>query len=492
MDLQPLATAPHAVRAMPSSPPHLLDSLVEPHRRSDRLMMVALLLYGVTTLTVAIVIGQPGLSPSMSLLWVAGFSLPGLAGFWLTPGTRLSRMLLAFSLTALVALQIQVSAGLREAHFGVFVTLALLMTYLDWRPIVLSAGLFAVQHIVIDRLQGMGWGVYCLSQPDFELIVIHAAYVAVQTAFEVFFIVRMSRSVRNNAEVAALAQQMQDERHIRLNVQAPSVAAPLARQLQTILERTATAIAVVRESVRELQYSATTMAKGNRDLSARTEQTASNLQLASASIEELSNTVHRSALAATEASHKARDAVAVAARGGQVVGQVIGTMDAITDSSRKIVDIIGVIDSIAFQTNILALNAAVEAARAGEQGRGFAVVAAEVRQLAQRSAQAAREIKALISRSVEQVDAGSTLVSQAGASMQDIVVSVEGVKTIIDHISNQAREQSEGIAQVHVAIDQLDRMTQQNAALVEESAAGALVLKQQTDRMAHAVAVFVT
>jgi methyl-accepting chemotaxis protein len=234
------------------------------------------------------------------------------------------------------------------------------------------------------------------------------------------------------------------------------------------------------------------IASGNQDLSSRTEQAASNLQQTAASMEQLTSTVRNSADAARQANQLATSASEIAVRGGQVVDQVVHTMQEIHQSSQKINDIIGVIDGIAFQTNILALNAAVEAARAGEQGRGFAVVAAEVRSLAQRSAEAAKEIKGLISASVDKVETGSRLVGDAGQTMGEVVGSIRRVTDIVGEISAAAGEQSDGIGQVNVAVTQLDQMTQQNAALVEESAAAAESLKDQAARLAQVVATFRT
>jgi methyl-accepting chemotaxis protein len=207
-------------------------------------------------------------------------------------------------------------------------------------------------------------------------------------------------------------------------------------------------------------------------------------------MEELTTTVRQNAESASQANKLAVEASSQATRGGQVVDQVVQTMGSIKESSRKIVDIIGVIDGIAFQTNILALNAAVEAARAGEQGRGFAVVASEVRTLAQRSAQAAREIKGLIDDSVQKVEAGSTLVDEAGLTMQQIVASVKNVTGIMSEISTASVEQSDGIGQVNLAITQMDSATQQNAALVEEAAAAAQSLQDQAAKLARVVSVF--
>jgi methyl-accepting chemotaxis protein len=234
----------------------------------------------------------------------------------------------------------------------------------------------------------------------------------------------------------------------------------------------------------------TQIATGNQDLSQRTEEQASNLQQTAASMEQITQTVKHNADAAQQARQLARSATGAAEHSGEVVGQVVSTMDEISQSSRKIADIIGVIDGIAFQTNILALNAAVEAARAGEQGRGFAVVASEVRALAQRSAGAAKEIKSLIHASVDRVQAGTTLVSNAGTAIADVVMQVQRVNDLVGEISAASHEQSQGIGQVGDAVSQLDQVTQQNAALVEESAAAAESLKHQAAHLARTVAVF--
>ena len=266
-----------------------------------------------------------------------------------------------------------------------------------------------------------------------------------------------------------------------------------ARMLQSIQRMQGSLAHIVREirqGVQSMGHASNEIATGNQDLSSRTEQTASSLQETAASMEQLTSTVRNSADAARQANQLASSAAQIASRGGEVVSQVVSTMDEINHSSKKINDIIGVIDGIAFQTNILALNAAVEAARAGEQGRGFAVVAGEVRNLAQRSAQAAKEIKGLIGASVERVEVGSQLVADAGQTMSEIVGSVQRVSDIIGEITAAAGEQSEGIAQVNTAVSQLDQMTQQNAALVEQSAAAAQSLKEQAARLAETVQVF--
>ncbi len=249
-------------------------------------------------------------------------------------------------------------------------------------------------------------------------------------------------------------------------------------------------IAGVKQASESIATASSEIAQGTQDLSSRTEQAASSLQETASSMEQLTGTVRHSADSAATANQLASSAATVARHGGSVVSEVVKTMGEINDSSKRIGDIIGVIDGIAFQTNILALNAAVEAARAGEQGRGFAVVASEVRSLAHRSAEAAREIKSLIGSSVTKVEAGASLVSEAGTTMHDIVASVQRVNDIMGEITAASGEQSNGIGQVNIAVTQLDQMTQQNAALVEQSAAAAESLKEQAARLAGVIGGF--
>ncbi len=277
-------------------------------------------------------------------------------------------------------------------------------------------------------------------------------------------------------------------RHVQ--VDGDNETAQLMAALRSMQHSLVRVVGTVRQGAESVANASAEIAQGNQDLSARTEGQASALEETAASMEQLSSTVKHNADNAREANQLARTASSVAVKGGETVAQVVDTMKGINDSSRKIADIIGVIDGIAFQTNILALNAAMEAARAGEQGRGFAVVASEVRSLAGRSADAAKQIKSLISDSVSRVETGTTLVDQAGATMQEVVASIRRVAELMAEISTATSEQSAGMAQVDQAVSQMDQATQQNAALVEEIAAAAASLRGQTEELMQAVSVF--
>jgi methyl-accepting chemotaxis protein len=377
--------------------------------------------------------------------------------------------------------------GVVEFHFGVFVVLAFLLSYRDWRPLLLGAGLIAVHHIAFDRLQAAGFGTYCLTEPDLARVLVHAGYVVAQTAFEIYMAVLLRRDATQGDELSLLVSKVQTDSHISLDVRDIDTSTRAATALKQALLQLHGSMAAVHQSIGSIQSASAEIAGGNADLSHRTEQAAGHLQQTSSSVVELTSTVKQTAESARTANDLAANAAQVAERGGEVVAAVVTTMQDIQQSSRKIGDIIGVIDGIAFQTNILALNAAVEAARAGEQGRGFAVVAGEVRSLAQRSAEAAREIKSLISASVDKVESGTRLVQDAGTTMTDIVSSVQRVSHIISEITAATGEQRDGLVLVNDAVHQLDAVTQQNAALVEQSAAAAESLKSQANHLVQAV-----
>lgn len=452
----------------------------------DKVLMAGIGICAIASVILGLQFVDSGLAigATVALLIVAGLA------YGTSRGTMVSRYLLTFVLVSFVALHIQLARGMLEFHFGVFVVLAILLVYLDWKIIAFGAVLFAVHHIGFDRLQAAGLGFYCTTQPDFVLILLHAVYVVIQASVEMLLAIKMNRSAREGYELTSLVNQVNRNEHIALDVTAVDLQSDGGLLLKTTLVRMDSAVSAVRAGAYEIETASAEIASGNQDLSDRTEQTASNLQRTASSMAALTETVQQSAKNVDVANQLAQSASAVAVKGGQVVAQVVDTMQEINDASRKIADIISVIDGIAFQTNILALNAAVEAARAGEQGRGFAVVASEVRSLAGRSALAAKEIKSLIGASVERVERGSKLVNDAGSTMTEVVGSIQQVTHIMGEISSASVNQARTVSQVSEAVTQMDQATQQNAALVEQMAAAAGSLKSQAQDLVKTVEVF--
>lgn len=315
---------------------------------------------------------------------------------------------------------------------------------------------------------------------------------AISVAVGLLFAVLSTRSIIHPIRQAVDSAQAISQGDLSIHIQphGRDEAADMMQALRNMRDNLARMVGGVRSSAEGVSTASAEIAQGNNDLSARTEQQASALQETAASMTELSSTVRQNADSASQANQLAMTASTVAMRGGEVVGEVVETMKGINEASRKIADIISVIDGIAFQTNILALNAAVEAARAGEQGRGFAVVASEVRSLAGRSAEAAKEIKTLINDSVTRVEQGTALVDQAGSTMTEVVGAIRRVADIVGEISAASSEQASGVTQVGQAVDQMDQATQQNAALVEEMAAAASSLRTQAHDLVEVMAVF--
>ncbi|HEX2009799.1 MAG TPA: methyl-accepting chemotaxis protein [Roseateles sp.] len=439
----------------------------------DRTMLGILALAWLLALGLGIHYGQTGLAALLGTLLMA----LALGAYLLAAGSTASRALITLAQVGMVALHIHLAMGRVEYHFGVFVTLAVLLMYRDWRVLLLAAAAFAVHHIVFDRLLAAGVSAYCLSEPDFPRILLHAGYVVAQTAVQIPMARLMRMRTKEGLELHDLLRVLgQDGGRMGLDVEHVHASTPAGKRIKLALSRLAAALARVQQAARSVDGASAEINSGNRDLSARTEQAANSLQDTASSVQRLSDTVRLTAESASQATQLAHGAAGVARRGGDMMGRVVSTMDEIHAASRKIGDIIGVIDGLAFQTNILALNAAVEAARAGEQGRGFAVVASEVRALAQRSATAAREIKTLIDASLDKVDAGSGLVKDAGGTMAELVESVQRVSALIVEIAQAADEQHQGFARINAAVARLDEMAQGNTALAVRSADAAASL----------------
>ncbi len=420
------------------------------------------------------------------LLMGAAWAVSGLGR-----GGTLSQIGLPALGMAMVGLLIHVARGHAEAHFAVFAFLAVTVSYRAVLPVIVGAATIAVHHLSFNFFQEWGWGPVCFTEPGLMKVIEHALYVVAEAAVLVMLARRAAADGRVGDQLGEIAARLVGSDG-RIDFTALRVAQPepATRQLLEALAKVEHAVTAVRAGAHEINNAAVEIANGSTDLSSRTEATASQLQQTASSVEQLSGTVAQTASSAATARQLVGDATQRAEQGGAVVQSVVQTMTGIHGSSQRIADIIGTIDGIAFQTNILALNAAVEAARAGEQGRGFAVVASEVRSLAQRSGEAAREIKALIQASVEQVEAGSQCVGEAGAAMQQIVKAVHDVRAVIDEIATAAAEQNQGLQLVNGAIADIDGVTQQNAALVEQSTAAATSMREQATRLTAAVSGF--
>lgn len=454
-------------------------------RRADLLMLSVISLGWLVAMWIGAVYDRLGTAVAWGAVIVAVAAL----AWVLKRGTLASRLVMAGAGMAMVAMHIQLSMGMQEFHFGVFVFMALLLAYRDWRPVVFGALVIAVHHVVFDQLQLFGLPLYCLTEPDFGRILIHAAFVTVQTAAEVGISLRTRADAIESAELRYLCLPQADGQ-LALDVRHLTVASASTTAVQAALLRMNTVVADVHTAAESVSTSSREISAGNQDLSHRTERTASHLQEVAASMSLLGGVVQHSAQEAGAARHLASEASQLAQECGQIVGEVVATMQGIHASAQRIGDILGVIDGIAFQTNILALNAAVEAARAGEQGRGFSVVASEVRSLAGRSAEAAKEVRGLITESLTQVNRGANLVTNAGRSMDDVVERSLRVSQMVNTISTAVESQSSDLDRVSATVSELDELTQQNAALVEQSAAAANSLEQQAARLLNVVEGF--
>lgn len=450
--------------------------------RADRLVIGVLVLGTIAALALGAING-PIFSGSAVAL---GLCTAGVLAWRLAPGSLLSRMVLATCGMLMVCLHIQLARGVTELHFGVFVFLAFLLVYRDWRPIVMAAATIAVHHILFDRLQAAGWPVYCMTTPSFGLVLVHAAFVIVQTAVEVVMAIKLKSDAVEAAELHTLCQPTADGQ-LNLDVHNTHVTTPTAKSVHAAFLELDHLVGEARQTANIVLQGASHIANGNQDLQQCSDATAHQLKDVAKGMDNIKSSSQSSAQEAQNAHRIATQASEHAASCGSLVEQVVTAMDSIQQSSRRIGDIVGLIDSIAFQTNILALNAAVEAARAGEHGRGFAVVASEVRNLAQRSASASQDVRDLIESSLEQVKQSSSLASTAGHSMQSVVEHTSRAAQLIEHVSLLAQSQAQELLQSSQAVQELDKKTQANTQLMEQSSHSTKKLLQQAEKLQSVV-----
>ena len=457
------------------------------YRSADRVM--AGILWGLFLVS----LGLSGVHDTLRWALLVGLPAAAVPTLLLTRSSnlRLARISVGVAFMVFSALHIHQAMGRTEAHFGIFALLAFLLCYRDWLVLVSAAAVIALHHLTFDYLQQLGFPTYCMTHPGIGTVLIHAAYVVAETGVLCYLAQVLQREAVQAAELRIAVRSMTAEAGmIDLRPDHLPATSESARSLSDIMRLLQRTLAEVKDNVHVTAEASGEIADGNAELSRHADSQGVALRSTVDSMDGLTLTVQKNAEHARQADVLAGSAAEVAVRGGAVVGQVVETMSAIDAASRRIVDITGVIDGIAFQTNILALNAAVEAARAGEQGRGFAVVASEVRGLAQRAATAAREIKQLIEESVARVEAGSALVGEAGATMDEVVASVRRVSGIIAEISDASSAQARDIVEISRSITAMDGATRDSARRVEQAAGAAIALKEKAEELAAAVSVF--
>ncbi|HTI16678.1 MAG TPA: methyl-accepting chemotaxis protein [Trinickia sp.] len=407
------------------------------------------------------------------------------------PGSLATRLFLAASLMIFAALHIHEERGLVELHFGIFVFMAFLLAYRDWRPIVCAALVIAVHHLSFNYLQLGGFDVYCFTQPALSTVILHAAYVVAEAALLVYIAWQMKRDARTARELALLSENLSREKgRFDLRFAPMALEGRSSQTFKQTLDAIHSAMREITATIEGIASSSHEIAAGNQNLSKQIEAQADTLKTTNTTMGHIASRVRESAAGASRANGLARQTATVAQQSGQVVAEVIAKIGDIDDAVHRMGDMITTIEGIAFQTNILALNASIEAARVGPEGRGFAVVAGEVRALAQRSANAAHEIKALIADSLQHVEDGSTLASHAGETMRNVMGQVGEVAQLVDDISATSEAQSRDLDEFSDGISQIDHMLGRDVAHVQGVACASGHLREQAQALRDAMAVF--
>jgi methyl-accepting chemotaxis protein len=413
--------------------------------------------------------------------------------FVLARGTWFNSVAFPVLLAISVAAQIHITGGRAEYHVGAFVVLAYALVYRHWLPLAVTAGAIAVHHIVFDRLQALGYPVFHQTHADLLRVLEELSYLASQAGFSMVMVRQMRQESHLAAEIDSITSGLSAvQGKVDFTSLAGHARTAAGERLLAVLNTVRDAMTLARNTADTVSKAASEIAGGNLNLSSRTERTASDLQRTAAAMAPLTAAVNGSSNIVSVASQRASEAARRAVEGESSSNQLAGSMQAISDASRRVAEITSVLDGIAFQTNILALNAAVEAARAGESGRGFAVVASEVRMLAKRSAEASKEITSLIAQSTEQVDHGVAVGLQTRQALTGIIEDVRQMHTLLTELTTATSEQTLGIADVNRSVATIDQATQQNAALVEQSAAAADELRGQALQLAQAMSSFET
>ncbi|MBK4736110.1 methyl-accepting chemotaxis protein [Noviherbaspirillum pedocola] len=458
------------------------------YQQADRLML------GVLAILCAMSFALSNLHNTLAwaaIIGVPTLIIPAACIVWL-PGTRFTRCVVAVAVMVYCALHIHQSGGMTEVHFGVFVLLSFLLCYRDWTVILTAAVAVALHHLSFNFLQEFGYGVLCFTHTGLDIVLVHAAYVVAEAGVLIYLSIVMDRQARQEVELAGRVEALSGGGEGRINLVAQDMTylSTSARTLNLMLRTLHGAISDVREGGQNIHVAAQTMVDDNAMLAQRTETQLQNLQETAEAVSQYTEAVQQNHADARQADALATQASTQAQDGGTAVSRVVEAMDGLHEKSRRIVDIISVIDGIAFQTNILALNAAVEAARAGEQGRGFAVVASEVRALAQRSAAAAREIGQLIGETTTTIANGSELASEAGRTMNGIVESIREVSAIMARIVHSSDEQSRAVVEVKRSVEAIDQGMQQNAEMVQAASGSAASMLERAAQIAGLSQVF--